>query len=76
MGLGKKFLTLVGSEQFFVAQVGLGQPFMVWVWVWKISPQNIKFFNFFPFGQKISSGCVKKYLGQRRVSLLFTKGQK
>jgi len=39
--------------------------------------QNIKFFNFFPFGsKKISSGPVKKYSGQRRVGLLFTVGQK
>jgi len=65
MGLGKKFLTLVGSEQFFVAQVGLGQPFMVWVWVWKISPQNIKFFNFFPFGQKNIFGLCQKVPGSK-----------
>jgi len=38
---------------------------MVWVWIWKISPQNFKFFNFFPFRA-----------GQRRVGLLFTAGQK
>jgi len=31
-----------------------GQPSMVWVWVWKISPKNIKFFNFFTFGSKKS----------------------
>jgi len=30
---------------------------MLWVWVWKISPKNVKFFNLFPFGsKKISSG--------------------
>jgi len=41
------------------------------------SPKNHKIFNFFPFGsKKISSGQVKKYPGQRRVSLLFTSGQK
>jgi len=38
MGLGQKIL--------------LGQPSMVWVWVWKISPKKVKFFNFFPSGQK------------------------
>jgi len=54
-----------------------GQPSMVWVWIWKSSPKNIKFFNFFPFGsKKISSGQVKKYPGQGRVCLLFTAGQK
>jgi len=46
-----------GSGQIFVARVGLGQPFMVWLWIWKISPKNVKFFNIFPFGsKKISSG--------------------
>jgi len=36
----------------------------VWVWVWKISPKNVKFFNFFSFGsKKVSSGRVKKYSG-------------
>jgi len=67
MGLGQKILIWVGS----------GQPFMAWVWFWKISPKNVKFFNFFTFGsKKIFSGHFKKYLGQRRVSLLFTVGQK
>jgi len=35
-----------------VAQVESGQPFMVWVWILKISPKNVKFFNFFLSGQK------------------------
>jgi len=32
-----------------------GQPSMIWVWVWKIPPKNIKFFkkNLFWFGQKV-----------------------
>jgi len=72
MGPGQKFLTWLGSGHFL--WLGLGQPLMVWVR--KISPKNVKFFNFFPSGQKISSGRVKKYQGQRRVSLLFTAGQK
>jgi len=42
----------MGPGQFFVARVGSGQPFMVWVKIWKISPKNVKFFNFFPSGQK------------------------
>jgi len=67
MDPGQKFLTRVGS----------GQPFMVWVRIWKISPKNVKFFNFLPFGsKKIASGRVRKYPGQSRVSLLFTAGQK
>jgi len=53
--------------------LGLGQPFMVWVGIWKISPKNINFFIFFPFRvKKMPSGRVKKYLGQRLVGLLFT----
>jgi len=75
MGPGQKFLTWVGSGQFFVAQVGSGQPFMVWVRIRKISPKNVKFFNFFPSGQK-KSLRVGKYPGQSRVGLLFTAGQK
>jgi len=56
MGLGQK--------------LGLGQPSLVWVWVWKILPKNPKFFNFFP-------PRVKKYPGQRQlVGLLFIAGQK
>jgi len=40
--------------------LGLGQPSLVWVWVWKISPKNTKNFNFFSSDQKkISLGWVK-----------------
>jgi len=52
MSLSQKNFTRVGSGQFFVARVGSGQPFMVWVRIWKSSPKNVKFFNFFPSGQK------------------------
>jgi len=56
------------SGQFFVAWVGLDQPPMVWVWVWKISPKYPKFSTF----------ClqIKNILGQRRLGLLFTASQK
>jgi len=37
----------MGPGQKFLMRVGSGQPFMVWVWIWKISPKNVKFFNFF-----------------------------
>jgi len=87
MGPGQKFLTHVGSGwvnflwlglgQFFVARVGSGQPYLVWVRIWKISPKNVKFFNFFLFGsKKIASGRVGKYPGQSQVGLLFTAGEK
>jgi len=46
-----------GSKQFGPGWVnflwlGLGQPSMVWVW--KISPRNVKCFNFFHFRSKKS----------------------
>jgi len=58
-----------GSNFYCSGQVRSGQP----SWIWKISPKNI---NFCPTGKKKSSGWVKKYPGQSRVSLLFTAGQK
>jgi len=59
-----------GSKIFDPGQVnflwlGSGLPFMVWVWIWKISSKNINFFNFLPFGsKKISLGRVRKYPGR------------
>jgi len=41
-------------EGFGQGRVGWGRPSMVWVWIWKISPKNVKFFDFFPFGSKKS----------------------
>jgi len=65
MGPGQKFLTRDGSAIYD------------WVWIWKISPKNVKFFKIFLFrSKKISSGRVKKYPGKRGVGLLFTAGQK
>jgi len=55
MGPGQIFLNRVRSGEFLVAWVGSGQPSMVWVWIWKISPKKVKFFNFFPFGSKKKS---------------------
>jgi len=44
----------MGPDQNFLTRVGSGQPFMVWVRIRKISPKNVKFFNFFTFGSKKS----------------------
>jgi len=30
---GQNFLTQIGLGQFFVAQVGSSQPYLVWAWV-------------------------------------------
>jgi len=69
------------SCQFFVAGFGSGQPFMVWVWIKKISPKNVKFFNFFPFGSKKSlrvwskstrvKGRLASYLLQVKSKLMW-----
>jgi len=41
-----------GSNFCCSGWVGSGQPSLIWVWIWKISPKNIKFFNFLPIGSK------------------------
>jgi len=51
-----------------------GQPSLVWVW--KIYPKQSQIFQFIPFGKKISSARVKKYLVKRQVGLLFSASQK
>jgi len=63
------------SKIFDPGWVGSGQPSMVWVWILKISPKNVKFSIFFPSGQK-KLLRVGKYPGQSRAGLLFTAGQK
>jgi len=45
MSLGQTLLTRVGLGLFLL--FGSGHPSFVWVWDWKISPKNPKFFNFF-----------------------------
>jgi len=65
MGPGQNFLTWIRSGQYFIAWVGsaiFGLGFGKF-------PLKISNFSIFFF-------CVKKYLGQRRVGLLFTVGQK
>jgi len=68
------FQLVMDMRQNFLNRVRSGQPYLVWVW--KISPKNPKFFNFFHWVKKISSSWVKKYPGQRWVGLLSTAGQK
>jgi len=48
MGLGQNFWFRFGS--FFAA--GFRSGWVSHLWVWKISPKNPKYFNFFPFGSK------------------------
>jgi len=64
----------MGPGQIFLIRVRSGQPSLVWVW--KISPKNIKFFHFIPLNQKNIFGSGQKVPGQRWVSILFTAGQK
>jgi len=70
-GSGSKFFDPGRVNFLWLYQVGSGQPFMVWVRIWKISPKNIKFFNFYCFGlgrpliycgSKVSSGRVRAHL--------------
>jgi len=70
LGLSRLWLVM-GSGQFFVSLVGSDQP--SWVWIWKISPKNIKFFKFSPSDQKKSLRVRSK---STQVGLLFTTGQK
>jgi len=51
--------------QYFMARVGSGQLFMVWVSIWKISPKNIKFFNLFSSSQKNLFGLFLIYCGSK-----------
>jgi len=56
-----------GQASHFWFGSGFGNEFLL----------KISNFSFFSLGiKKISSGQVKKYLGQRRAGLLFTAGQK
>jgi len=73
MGLGKIFDP---GRSIFSGSGWAGSAMYGLVWIWKVSPKNVKFFKFFLFrSKKISSGQVKKYPSQRQVCLLFTAGQ-
>jgi len=58
MGPGQIFLT----QSVFGARVGSGIFGLYCVWIWKISPKNHKFFNFFPSDQKITSSKMGWHL--------------
>jgi len=74
-GTWSKFLTRVGSCKFFVAWVShLWFGFGLGLEKFPLKFQKLQFFSLQI--KKISSGRVKKYLGQRQVGLLFTAGQK
>jgi len=70
MGPGRKFLTRVWSNFTWSAIFGLGMDLEKF-------PLKCQIFQFFAIRvKKMSSGWVEKYLGQSRVGLLFTAGQK
>jgi len=60
-----------------LGQVGSGQPSMVWVWVAKISPKNINFFNFFSLRSKKNLfRSSQKVPGSKAGRLLIYCGSK
>jgi len=48
---------------------------MVWDWIWKISPKNVKFFNFFLFGSKSTWVNVQVSLFLLRIKSMLGLGQ-
>jgi len=57
-----------------VLWLGSGQPSMVWVW--KISPKNVKFFSFYPSGLKNYFRSGKKVHGSKAGQPLIYCGSK
>jgi len=53
-------VVVMGPGQKLLTQVGSGQSSMVLVLVWKISPKNVKIFNFFPSVKKNLFGSGQK----------------
>jgi len=69
---------VMGPGQKFLTRERLGQPSMVWVWVWKISPKNIKFFHFFTFRSRKSlriGSESTQFKGRSASSLLRVKSK-
>jgi len=74
MGPDQKYLSRVGSGQFFVARVVSGQPFGFGFGKFPLKMSN---FSIFPLGLKIiSSGSGLKVPGSKAGWPLFTAGQK
>jgi len=68
MDLGQKFLTLIGSGQFFVAQAGSGLVSHLWFGLGKFPLKIPNFSIFFLLGQK-------KCLGVRSISTQVKDGR-
>jgi len=64
----------IGS--IFVVRVWLGQPSLVWSWVWKIYPKHPKFFNFSLLVKKYLFGTRQKVPGSKTGWPLIYAGQK
>jgi len=62
----------VGSIFCGSGWVRSGQPFMVWVWIWKISPKKVKFFNFSLRVKKNLFGSGQKVPGSK-VGLIYCR---
>jgi len=71
IGSGQKFMTRAGQIFCFLGRVGVSHLCFGFGFV-KFPLKIPNFSIFFPLGQKISSGWVKKYWG----GLLFIAGQK
>jgi len=71
-----KFQVVMGPGSIFcyTGQVGLGQPSLVWVW--KVSPKNLKFLIFFPLDQKNIIRLGQKVPGSKAGHPLIYCGSK
>jgi len=77
MGLGQNFFTRFRPGQFFCGSGWVGSAIYGLGLNLENFPYECQIFQFFPFRSKrISLGWVKKYPGQRQVSLLFAASQK
>jgi len=61
----KKQFKIYAKKLHLPLVMGLGQPSLAWACIWKISPKNLRFYNFFPLDQKKSLGVRSKVLGSK-----------